>query len=131
MAVGLLNRWKEMAKRLQVETYTLYLAYRNPRTPWYARVWSALVAAYAFSPVDLIPDFIPVVGYLDDLVLIPLGVALALKMIPEDVYAECKAEATQKMAQGKLVNRAAGVVIGVVWLMVLVLLIRWLVKVWK
>jgi uncharacterized membrane protein YkvA (DUF1232 family) len=74
-----LERW---AGRLKAETYALYLAYKDPRVPWYARLFAACVVGYAFSPIDLIPDPIPVLGYLDDLVLIPLGIALAVRMIP-------------------------------------------------
>jgi uncharacterized membrane protein YkvA (DUF1232 family) len=64
--------WKQWAHKLRFEVFTLYFAYRNPRTPWFAKIWAAIVVAYAFSPIDLIPDFIPIIGYLDDLVLIPL-----------------------------------------------------------
>jgi len=77
--VSRLERW---ARRLKVEVYALFLAYKDPRAPWYARAFAALVVGYAFSPLDLIPDPIPVLGYLDDLVIIPLGIALAIRMIP-------------------------------------------------
>jgi uncharacterized membrane protein YkvA (DUF1232 family) len=88
--IGRLKRW---AQRLSVEVYALYLAYKDPRVPWYARVFAAVVVAYAFSPIDLIPDPIPVLGYLDDLVIVPLGVALAIKMIPPQILAGCREEA--------------------------------------
>ncbi len=78
---------------LKTETYALSLAYRDPRTPWYARVWVALVVGYAFSPIDLIPDFIPVLGYLDDLLLLPLGIWVALKLIPAEVMADARSQA--------------------------------------
>lgn len=78
-----IKKLKNWAKNFKLEVYTLYLAYRDPRVPWYAKLFIACVVGYAFSPIDLIPDFIPVLGYLDDLVLIPPGVTLALKMIPE------------------------------------------------
>ena len=84
------------ARRLKREVRALYLAYRDPRTPWYGRMLAALVVAYALSPIDLIPDPIPVLGYLDDLILIPLGVALALRMIPREVMAECRAQAERR-----------------------------------
>ncbi len=106
-----LRRW---AGRLKAETYALYLAYRDPRVPWHARLFAALVVGYAFSPIDLIPDPIPVLGYLDDLVLVPLGVALAVRMIPAEVLAECREKA--KEIQGKPVNKAAAVVVVAVWL---------------
>jgi uncharacterized membrane protein YkvA (DUF1232 family) len=110
------ERWKQRARQLKIEVYAIYLAYRDPRVPLYARIFAACVVAYAFSPIDLIPDPIPVLGYLDDLVLIPLGVALALKMIPPGVMAECRGKAQEIMLQGKPVNRAAAVVIILIWL---------------
>lgn len=119
------ERWKQKARQLKVEVYALYLAYRDPRVPWYARVFAACVVGYAFSPIDLIPDFIPVLGYLDDLILIPLGVALALKLIPPDVMAESRARAQEVMRAGKPVNRAAAVGIVLIWLVLAALAARW------
>ena len=110
-----IETWKTRASQLKVEVYALYLAYKDARTPWYAKVFSALVVGYAFSPIDLIPDPIPVLGYLDDLVLIPLGVFLALKMIPPEVMAECRIKAREVTAAGKPVNKLAAVVIVLVW----------------
>lgn len=111
------RQWRERARLLQAETYALWLAYKDPRVPWYAKAFAALVAAYAFSPVDLIPDFIPVLGYLDDLVLIPLGVSAALKMIPAPVMAECRAKARETMADGLPVSRGAAAAIVIVWVL--------------
>jgi uncharacterized membrane protein YkvA (DUF1232 family) len=105
--------WKQRARLLKRETYALYLAYRDPRVPWYAKVVAACVVAYAFSPIDLIPDPIPVLGYLDDLVLIPLGIALALKLIPAEVMAECRARAIA--AEGQPTNWVAAAVIVAIW----------------
>ena len=122
--------WREQARRLKQEVYALYLACRDPRVPWYAKALAATVVAYALSPVDLIPDFIPVLGYLDDLVLVPLGIWLARRMIPPEVLADCRARAAEVMAQGKPVNRAAAAVIVAVWiglaLLGAALLARWL-----
>ena len=81
--------WKEAAQRLKRSVDALYLAARHPDTPWYAKLFAALVAAYAFSPIDLIPDPIPVLGYLDDLVLLPFGIWITIKLIPPEVWAEC------------------------------------------
>jgi uncharacterized membrane protein YkvA (DUF1232 family) len=92
---AMLHRVREWAGRLKVEVAALWYAYRDPRTPWYAKAWSALVAAYAFSPIDLIPDFIPILGYLDDLLLVPLGVALAIRLIPRDVMEDCRRKARE------------------------------------
>src|SRR3712207_1871976 len=98
---GAFARWRGWARRLKREAYALYLAYRDPRVPWYARVVAACVVAYAFSPLDLIPDPIPVLGYLDDLILVPLGVALAVRLVPATVLAECRVEAERVMREGK------------------------------
>jgi uncharacterized membrane protein YkvA (DUF1232 family) len=114
---GFLARWKRRARELQTEVYAMYLAYRDPRVPWYARAFAACVVAYAFSPIDLIPDPIPILGYLDDLVLIPLGVVVAVRMIPPPVLAECRAQAREVMKQGQPVSRAAAVVIVAIWLL--------------
>jgi len=113
----MIDQWKRRAGQLKIEVYAIWLAYRDPRVPWYARIFAACVVGYAFSPIDLIPDPVPVLGYLDDLVLIPLGVALALKMIPAQVMAECREKARDVMSQGKPVNRTAAVVIVAVWLL--------------
>lgn len=123
------NRLKQRARRLKAEVYALYLAYRDPRVPLYARIFAGAVVAYAFSPIDLIPDFIPVLGYLDDLILIPLGITIALKMIPAPVMAECRAHARDVMAQGKPVNKLAAVVIVAIWLLLATLGIWLLVRV--
>ena len=90
-----LDRLKKRASNLQTETYVLYLAYREPRTPLLAKVLALLVVAYAFSPIDLIPDFIPVLGYLDDLIIVPAGITLALKMIPTEVMANARERAKE------------------------------------
>jgi uncharacterized membrane protein YkvA (DUF1232 family) len=126
-----MDRWKERAKKIQTETYAVYLAYRDPRVPWYARLFAACVVAYAFSPIDLIPDFIPVLGYLDDLVLVPLGIVLALKMIPQPVMAECRQKAQEVMAQGKPVNRVAAAVIVSAWLLLAALAVYLIVRLWR
>jgi uncharacterized membrane protein YkvA (DUF1232 family) len=123
MNIGkLVERWKGQVKRVKVETYALYMAYKDPRVPWYAKVFTAMIVGYAFSPIDLIPDFLPIIGYLDDFVIIPLGVVLALKMIPEPVIVECRVKAVDKMSQEGYQNWGAGVLIIIVWILVLVLI---------
>ena len=84
---------KAKAKQLKSEVYALYLASKDPRTPWYAKALAALIIGYALSPIDLIPDFIPVLGYLDDLIIVPAGIVLLLKMIPKEVMEECREKA--------------------------------------
>jgi len=118
-----IERWKQRAKQLKRETYALYLACKDPRTPWYARLLAACVVGYAFSPIDLIPDFIPVLGYFDDLILVPLGIAVVLKMIPPPVLAESRDRAQAAMDEGKPTNWAAAVVVIAVWLLLLALAI--------
>ena len=108
-----------------------YVAYRDPRVPWYARVFAACVAAHAFSPIDLIPDPIPVLGYLDDLILLLPGIKLALSMIPAEVMAESREKAQEIIRQGKPVNQAAAAVIVVIWLLLAALIITVLVRVFS
>ena len=122
----MLERLKERVKELKRETYALYLAARHPGTPWYAKLFASLVAAYAFSPIDLIPDFIPVIGYLDDLILVPLGVVVAIKLIPREVMAECRSRAHEAMASGKPVSRTAAAVIVGIWVVLAALGIVWI-----
>ncbi len=120
--------WKQRARQLKRETYAIYLAYRDPRVPWYARVFAACVVAYAFSPIDLIPDPIPVLGYLDDLIIVPLGIAFALKMIPPEVMAECRAKAQERLSGNKPINWIAAAVIVFVWLLLAALAIMLIIR---
>jgi len=113
----LLNILKRRARRLKVEIYALYLAYRDPRVPSHAKVLIACVVGYAFSPIDLIPDPIPILGQLDDLVLLPLGVLAARRMIPRGVLQECRERAEAVIRHGKPVNWIAAGVISI-WLAV-------------
>lgn len=114
---------------MKTEVHALYLAYSDPRVPLHARVFAAVVVGYAFSPIDLIPDPIPVLGYLDDLVLIPLGLALAIRMIPPEVLAECRARAEESAGESRPVNRVAAVVVVAVWIS-LAAIAAWLVLRW-
>jgi uncharacterized membrane protein YkvA (DUF1232 family) len=114
------------ARRLKQETLALYLAARHPLTPWLARLIIAGLVAYALSPIDLIPDFIPVLGYLDDVILLPLGIALVLRLIPPAVMEECRESAQQRFAAGKPVSRTAGFIIVLIWLLALGWLLRWI-----
>ena len=95
--MSVMKQWELKVQQIKVETYALYLAYRDPRTPWYAKLLAAGVVAYAVSPIDLIPDFIPVLGILDDLVIVSLGAALAVKMVPKEVMTECREKARNAM----------------------------------
>jgi len=104
---------KQRARALKADTLALYFAARHPGTPWYAKLMAFLVVAYAFSPIDLVPDFVPVLGYLDDVILVPLGIALTLKLVPEDVMLECRERAAGVLK--KPVNWLAGAVIVAIW----------------
>lgn len=118
--------WRAWARRLKRDLLALYLAARDPRVPWYAKAVAAVVMAYALSPIDLIPDFIPVLGYVDDLVLLPVGIALAIRLIPSDVFDDLRRRAEQEalLLRHKL---AAAVVIVLIWLLTAVLIVQWLV----
>jgi uncharacterized membrane protein YkvA (DUF1232 family) len=111
----MLDQWKQWARTIKRDAHALYLASRDPRVPWYAKALALAVAAYAASPIDLIPDFIPVIGYLDDLILVPLGIALVIRLIPPDIMAEHRALATA--AQDRPVSRTAAAIIVAIWLL--------------
>lgn len=124
----MLEELKQRVCHLKAESFALYLAARDPRTPWYAKLLVAAIVAYAFSPIDLIPDFVPVLGYLDDLILIPIGIALSIKCVPHQVLAECRAQVQENIQKGKPVSRVAGAVIVVIWLVLAGLGIAWIYK---
>ena len=120
------ERLRERARALKNESYALYLALRSPDVPWYAKVIGAVVIGYVLSPIDLIPDFIPVIGLLDDLVIVPAGIALVIRLVPREVMARCRERAKVELAGRKLVSRTAAVAIVVVWLAVLAAIV-WLI----
>jgi uncharacterized membrane protein YkvA (DUF1232 family) len=115
---------REWAKRLKRESLALYLAARDPRTPLYAKILAGIIVAYAFSPIDLVPDFIPILGYLDDVILLPLGIWFVLKIIPEDVMAESREKA--KALSEKPISRSAAIIIVLLWLTGIALFAFWL-----
>lgn len=121
------NSWKKRVEELKVEIYAICLACKDHRTPWYAKAFAACVVGYAFSPLDLIPDFIPVIGYLDDFVLVPMGIAIAIKMIPRAVMADCREKSQEFMDEHRPVNWVAAGIIIVIWLILAVLLIFWMI----
>jgi uncharacterized membrane protein YkvA (DUF1232 family) len=108
------DRLKDWAGIIKRDVHALYLASRDPRVPWYAKALAVLVAGYALSPIDLIPDFIPVLGYLDDVILVPLGVLLVVRLIPPEIMAEHRAVAVA--AQGRPLGRVAAAVIVCIWI---------------
>ncbi len=109
------DKWKQWARTIKRDAHALYLASRDPRVPWYAKALALAVAAYAASPIDLIPDFIPVIGYLDDLIIVPLGIALVIRLIPPEIMAEHRALATA--AQDRPVSKTAAAIIVMIWVL--------------
>lgn len=124
--MNILERLKQQARHLKAETFALYLAAGDKRTPWYAKLLVAGIVAYAFSPVDLIPDFIPILGYLDDLILLPLGIALAIRLVPQYVLDDCRVRAKETIQAKKPVSWAAGTVIISIWLALAIIFAIWL-----
>lgn len=123
------NVWKQRVQQLKNDTYALYLAYQDPRTPWYARLWVVIVVGYALSPIDLIPDFIPVLGYLDDLILIPLGMLLAIRLIPAAVLADCRAKAQVEIVEGGPAARVGLAIILAIWLVLAVAVVLYVTRI--
>ena len=119
-----MSRLREWARELKQQTLVVYFAARDPRTPWLARLLALGVAAYALSPIDLIPDFIPILGYLDDLVIVPLGLMLVLRLIPAEVLASSQAKAND--AAVKPTNPVMVVVIAAIWVITIGVLGLWM-----
>jgi uncharacterized membrane protein YkvA (DUF1232 family) len=123
--LALIAELKSRARALKAEVLALYLAARHPRTPWYAKLFLAAIVAYALSPIDLIPDFIPVLGLVDEIILLPFAIVLAVKMVPAEVMAECRARASQLQPTGSWMGRAGAVVVVLIWLALIVLASIW------
>lgn len=116
------EKLKERARALMRETTALYYAFLDPRTPWYAKLVAIVTVGYALSPIDLIPDFIPVIGYLDDLLLVPAGIALARKLVPKDVLEDCRLRAEERgNAEAKSAGRVSAVFVALAWLAIILL----------
>lgn len=123
--------WIQRLRQLKQETYAIYLACKDPRIPWYARVLASCVVAYAFSPIDLIPDFIPVLGYLDDIIIVPVGIWLVLKMIPSAVLAECRQKAAATINRDKPTNWIAAGIVVAIWFVFGILAVVWIGRIVK
>jgi uncharacterized membrane protein YkvA (DUF1232 family) len=115
----MMERLRQWAKAIKRDTVSLYLAARDPRTPWYAKLFAAAVVAYALSPLDLIPDFIPVIGYLDDILLVPLGLWIAVRLIPREVIEDCRDRAAK--LDERPTSRAAAIAVVSIWIAAAVL----------
>ena len=115
---------RQKAKIIKKDIAALYLAYKRPDTPFYAKLISLLVIGYALSPIDLIPDFIPILGYLDDIILLPLGIMLAVKLIPSSILEECRQQSNDIFKEGKPKNWIAGLAIIFIWILSIIILLK-------
>lgn len=120
--MSVLDSAKQWARNIKRDVVALWLAARDPRVPWYAKATAGAVAAYALSPIDLIPDFIPIIGYLDDLIIVPLGIMLAVKLVPADLMQEFRDEATRR---AKPVSKAGLAFVVAAWILAALVLL-WL-----
>jgi uncharacterized membrane protein YkvA (DUF1232 family) len=127
---SLSQRIKQKIENLKVELLAVWFAYRHPKTPWYAKILVALIGGYAFSPIDLIPDFIPIIGYLDDVLLLPLGIYIAIRLIPKEVLDETRIKAKEWLEQKREnpKNKAAGFLFVFVWILIVFIAINYFLK---
>ena len=119
----MLEKLRSRARALKKEVFAVYFAARDPRTPWYAKALVLLIVAYSLSPIDLIPDFIPILGYLDDLIIVPAGIALAIRLIPAKVMAEAREQAAASSVSRSVGYVGMGIIV-LVWIVVLIGVIR-------
>jgi uncharacterized membrane protein YkvA (DUF1232 family) len=112
----MMQEWQQKVRQLKREIFAIYFACKHPKIPWYTKILALCVVSYAFSPIDLIPDIIPILGYLDDLILVPLGIILLVKMIPAGILAECRQQADANN-NSKPKNWIAAAVIIFIWLL--------------
>ncbi|MHA1156964.1 MAG: YkvA family protein [Candidatus Heimdallarchaeota archaeon] len=124
----MIKKLKIKATNLKRETYTLYLVYQSSQVSWWKRLFLGVVIGYAFCPIDLIPDFIPILGYIDDLILVPIGISLALKLIPKEVIEECRKKADEKKEKELPIGKKTGLAIIFIWIVGLGLLFMWLIE---
>jgi uncharacterized membrane protein YkvA (DUF1232 family) len=125
--MSIIAKWKQKSDQIKTETKALYLAYVHPKTPWYAKVCMAMVLGYALSPIDLIPDFIPILGYLDDLLIVPAGIYLTLKMIPKPIMLECR----EKALTVQLSTKAKWIMVGIIvtiWILLIFLIVKFILQ---
>ena len=123
--VAFIATLRARARKLKTEVYALFLAARHPGTPWYAKLYLATIVAYALSPIDLIPDFIPVLGLLDEIILLPFAIVLAVRLVPESVMSECRTHASEKYPNASRLGRLGAALVVLVWLALLVTAAFW------
>ena len=122
------NFWREKVALLKKYISALYLAVKKKETPWYAKAFAGLVVAYALSPIDFIPDFIPILGYLDDMVLLPLGIYIAIKLIPQEILDQSVVEAEHLWDEGKPKNWLMAIIFILIWLFLVYVISKFLLK---
>ncbi len=122
------QRWNQTVKALKRDILALYWVTQDSRTPRWIKGLVILIVAYAFSPIDLIPDMIPLLGQLDDLILLPLGIALVIYLLPSDILADCRARAEAELSENRPVSRGAGIVIVGIWIVASILLISFFIN---
>lgn len=127
-AISIITRLKCWAKKLKSNIALLYVVYKHKLTPWYAKAVAAFTVGYALSPIDLIPDFIPVLGFLDDVILLPALIWISFRLIPRQVIESCREEAKEVFAKGRPKNYRAGTVIIAIWLILITMIIWRLVR---
>jgi uncharacterized membrane protein YkvA (DUF1232 family) len=125
--MGYIDDLKAKARVLKRDIMAIYIACRRPEVPFYAKLLAVIIIGYALSPIDLIPDFIPVLGYLDDLILLPLGIKLLIKLIPNEVLDECRLEAEEQYGGKRPANWISGIIVIMVWVVIIWLAIL---KIW-
>lgn len=121
-------RLKNWARIMRRDVMALYLAGRDPRVPWYAKAMALTTAAYAFSPIDLIPDFIPVLGYVDELFILPLFIWFTVRLVPVDVMSELRGEADRRLSDKRPRSIAGAFIIGLIWISIAAITIHWMVN---
>ena len=114
---------KERAKKLKTDVPAVFLALKRKETPWYAKIMAAIVVVYALSPIDLVPDFIPILGYLDDLIILPVLIALTVKFIPKTVFEECRAQSEGMWQNGKPEKWYYAIPFVLIWMIVIALIV--------
>jgi len=119
---------KNKSKNLKRETYTIYLVYKDSRVSWWKKLFLGIVIGYAFSPIDLIPDFIPILGYLDDLVLVPIGIWVAIKLVPTEIVEECRKLSQEREMEGIPVGKKTAFLIVLIWVVGLVMIFLWIIN---
>ena len=122
------KNWKIMGQKFEIETYALYLAYKDPRVPLRIKIIILLVIAYLLSPIDLIPDFIPVIGYLDDFLLITVGIPILLKMVPKEIMDEHRENAETKFSEGMPKSRIVALIVVLIWVLAAIVILNFIIK---